>query len=514
MKKRRSMTFGKLGQRPAIQAAVAATGAGFTSSSFLYPAIPDSSQRGGRPGNLDVPAWAQISQQRQRTMMQDSRALFAGSGAVSGACGRLADYAVGWAWKPRYTGTNELFRRVAEARIEGWMQACDIRGGQYDWHTGLRTACISIDRDGDCIAILTTDPDSGGPRVRWIEADRIGQPTSSVRAGGWSYIPDTPQTRGYVGMRSSCGVVFDENERPVAFNVLPYDGVAVPNVWNLIPASSVVWFYEPKWFSQSRGLPSLSHGILDWYDLNETVTAEKIAAKVNSSLALIETNETGRRDLSREAIGAGATQATGQPGLQTQSFEKGLIRYIKATGNIKAHDSNRPSQGWLALMEHLTRSAFSGMGLPMEFAWDSSKIGGAGVRSMVGQVQRAVETRQRVLERPARQILLYAVAYYIEAGEIPPALDWWRWDFSLPPLYSVDMGRDSQNRREDVAMGIRSLRGVLAEDSVDVRTHLAERADDYLIAKAIADEKGVPLTAIWNPDRVQTPVELTTATTE
>lgn len=497
------MTFGRLGKpkpRQAVVAAVAPTGGGFTGSSFLYPTVPDSPQRGGRASNLDTPTWSQIPQTRQRAMMQDARALYGGAGLVKGAVGKLADYAVGWAWHPRYTGTDERFRAIAEAVITDWLNACDVRGGQYDWRVGLRTACISIDRDGDCFAILTTDESSGGPRIQWVEADRIGQPTQAGSRGQWALVPDLPTTRRYAGMKCACGVVFDDVMKPVAFNVLPNDGSsAIPYVWNLIPAESVVWFFDPVWFSQARGIPSISHGVLDFYDLQETVSAEKIAAKVNSSLALIEKNETGRVELGRQAIGAANQPTTGRNGLETQTFAQGLIRYIKTTGSIEAHKSDRPGSGWLALMEHLTRSAFAGMGLPMEFVWDSSKIGGAGVRSMVGQVQRVVETRQRTLYRPAMQCLLYAVASYMERGDIPLATDWYQWDFPLPPLYSVDMGRDSQNRREDFAVGIRSISNILAEESITAREHFLTRANDYLLAKQIADERGVPLQWIMNP---------------
>jgi hypothetical protein len=165
-------------------------------------------------------------------------------------------------------------------------------------------------------------------------------------------------------------------------------------------------------------------------------------------------------------------------------------------------------------MEHLTRSALMGMGLPYEFAWDSSKIGGAGVRSMVGQVQRVVETRQHAMEGPAKAILLYAVASYMRRGDIPFAADWWNWDFSYPALYSVDIGRDSQNRREDFAVGIRSLHGILAEDSIAVRDHLNQRASDYMLAKEISDAQGIPMEWLLNPNKVQPAPEIVAAPAE
>ena len=487
------MTFGSLKRGPVMAQS------SFTASPFLYPATPDSSERGARPV-VDKPTWAMIPQVRQRAMLSDARALYAGSGLVKGACMKLADYAVGWAWQPTYKGNDPRFRAIAEAIINGWMDTCDIRGRGFSWRQSLRTACLSLDRDGDVFAILTTDPETGGPRIRWVEADRIGQPQSAGAYGQWATVPNMPETAGYAGMKCSCGVVVDDNERPVAFNVMPYEGISVPYTWNLIPAESVVWFRDPQWFSQVRGIPSLCGGILDWYDLQETVAAEKIAAKINSSLALIESNETGRRELAKEAIGAANLPTAGKPGtLEHKTFERGLIRWIKTTGKIDTHKAERPGNGWLALMEHLTRSALLGMGLPYEFVWDSSKIGGAGMRSTVGQVGRVIKTRQEVMDGPAKSILLYAVASYMRRGDIPFAADWWNWDLTVPPIYSVDMGRDSQNRREDFAVGIRSLSEILSEESISVRDHLNQRASDYLLAKEISEEQGVPIQWLVNP---------------
>jgi hypothetical protein len=63
----------------------------------------------------------------------------------------------------------------------------------------------------------------------------------------------------------------------------------------------------------------------------------------------------------------------------------------------------------------------------------------------------------------------------------------------------VDIGRDSQNRREDFNVGIRTLSDIVGEDGGDVESHCRARASDYLTAQRVADETGVPLTAIINP---------------
>lgn len=486
--------------RLSVHASVAATGASFTGSQWLYPSAGDSQFRGWRP-NLDREAWAVMPQTRHRAMLSDARYIYAGSGGVAGAVRKKADYAVGWAWTPRYTGTNDFFRRISDKVIQGWMETCDLRGAGYDWHTGLRLASMALDRDGDVFAVLTKDPDTEGPRIQWLEAHRIATPNDyALAADRMNVVPANEQTGGYAGRRVNCGVIYEDNQRPVGYNLIPWQTTyGAPNPWNILPAESVIHLFDAEWHSQVRGIPSLIRAILDWYDIHETVNAEKLAVKLNSRLTLIETNETGRRELGREALGAGRIPTAGEQSIQTQTIAEGLIRYIKPTGKIEAHESNRPGPAWQGFMEFLTRGAFHGMDLPFEFAWDASKIGGANVRAIVGQVQRAIDTRQRVLYRAARQMVLYAVSTYMRRGDIPFAPDWWSWEFSYPAKYSVDIGRDSQNRREDFSMGLQSLTEILAEDGRDTREHLQQRANDYLAAKAIAEATNTPLEWILNP---------------
>ena len=472
----------------------------FSKTSYQYPVSSDSPYRGWRP-NLDREMWATLPQIRFRAMLSDARYIFAGNGSVAGAVRKKADYTIGWSWVPRYTGTNDYFRRIANNVIEGWCQTCDLRGPGYTWQTCLRLASMAIDRDGDCFAVLTTDPDTGGPRIAWLEAHRVGTPYEFTSyLGKMALVPSGPDTGGYEGRRVACGVIYDDNQRPVGYNVFPWQmlyGTIPP--WHILPADSVIHVYDPEWHSQTRGIPSIARAILDWYDIGETVGAEKMGVKLNSKLTLIETNETGRREIGREALGAGEVPDTGRQDLQTQTLADGLIRYIKPTGKIETHESNRPGAAWQGFMEYLARGAFSGMDLPFEFAWDSSKIGGAGVRAMVGQVQRSVETRQRILHAAAMRMLLYAVSVYMRRGDIPFAADWYQWEFSAPAQFSVDLGRDSQNRREDFAMGLQSLTEILQEDGRDTRGHLQQRANDYLLAKEIADANGVPIEFIINP---------------
>ena len=474
-------------------------GYSFTSSSGIMPTSQDTNLRGWRP-SLDADFWRMVPNGQHRAMLSDARYIFGGASMVSGAVLKKAQYVVGDAWVPRYVGRDDNFRRVAEPVMRRWARNCDVRGGPNDWRLNLRNASIAIDRDGDVFAVLT---DVGGsPRIQWLEAHRIGNPSTFTD----SVVPDAAGTQGYAGRYVSSGVIYDDYMRPVGYNLLSGARNSYgTETWRILDAANVVPFFDPVWFSQTRGVPSIVNGILDWYDIGEIKAAETIAVKAASSISLIETNETGRREYGKEALGSGAPM-TGRQGLETRMIEKGLIRYIKAGNNVEAFQSNRPSPAWMGFMEDLKRGAFLGLGLPYEFVWDSAKIGGAGVRSMVGQVQRTVDDRQSVMFQPALTILLWAVARYMRRGDVPFAFDWFEWDFSMPARYSVDLGRDSQNERENLAVGTQTLSQVLGAQGISVADHLNERAADYRLAVSIAEETGTPLSFLLNMGAKAAPV--------
>ncbi|MFZ9683660.1 MAG: hypothetical protein ACO3DQ_10765, partial [Cephaloticoccus sp.] len=188
-----------------------------------------------------------------------------------------------------------------------------------------------------------------------------------------------------------------------------------------------------------------------------------------------------------------------------------LIRYFKANTNqkLEGFQPERPNRDLADFLDHIARSAHRGLGWPIDMH-DMSKIGGAAVRSVMGQIQRSVAQRQDALWTPLLSAVLYATGAFVGNGTLPFARDWWNLGFTLPAKPSVDIGRDSQNRRADVAMGLRSLSEIAEEDGSTAETLLRRRASDWLLRERIATETGVPQTALFNPDvEVGQPMEPT-----
>ena len=467
------------------------------SNTSIYPIVEDTKQRGWRP-QLDRDNAALITRYRHRAMLSDARYVYGGVGQVSGAIRDKANFVVGDAWIPRYNGASESFRKAFNEVIVGrWIRNCDVRGGAYNWQTNVKLACEALDRDGE-IFILTTVSEFGSPRLQFLESHRIGGDSF-----GDNKVPKEANSK-WTGFRICNGIVYDEVMRSVAYNILPADEPYIVNKtpWNLVDATSVIHVIDPQWFSQNRGIPTICNGILDWYDIGEIRDAQKVKVKATSRITLIENNDTGKPDLTKNAMSVRDSADISKIETNSRLIENGLIRYFKAqSGNtLQTFAADTPGSTWESFVKHIERSAHRGMDWPVEMH-DMGSVGGAGVRAVVGQVRRSVINRRSALWNPMLSAVLFAVSYYIKVRkELPMVGDWASIEFTQPADFSVDLGRDSQNRRQDVAMGLRGVDDVLAEEGEgDIEAVFERRAKVYNLREKVAKRFGVPPEAIYNP---------------
>jgi capsid protein len=471
---------------------------------FLYPGSQDGTQRGWRPEvGRDIARL--VTQFRHRAMVSDGRYIYTSSGQVRGAVKEKADYTIGSAWRPVYLGADKAFADAFNATMARWTENCDLRGRPFSLARNAHIACKSFDTDGDFFILLTQN-EAGEPRLQFLEAHRVGSPN------GETLLPlDVRLPNGRLLKAGSIflnGIVYDDYMRPLAYNLVQPDAFLLPysarvrDQYQFLPAEAVIHGFDPEWYSQGRGIPSLIYGILDWYDLSEIREAEKIATKATARVAMIESNESGRAGLPNAHLAAGSG-VTSIDDIDTRNkvISAGLIRYFKANAGhkLEAFQPERPNRDLADFLDHIARSAHRGLGWPIDMH-DMSKIGGAAVRSVMGQIQRSVAQRQDALWTPLLSAVLYATGAFLGTGALPFTRDWWNLGFTLPSKPSVDIGRDSQNRRADVAMGLRSLSEIAEEDGSTAEELLRRRANDWLLRERIATETGVPPTAIFNPD--------------
>ena len=177
----------------------------------------------------------------------------------------------------------------------------------------------------------------------------------------------------------------------------------------------------------------------------------------------------------------------------------GKLVALKPNESLDSFQSNRPSPTFTGFLEHLHRSAALGV-LPFEFAADSSKIGGAGVRLVVAKADRRFSFRQLILiGRFLRPVWAYVIGDAIATGALPLVKDWQCVRFQRPKRVTVDAGREAEQNRADVEAGLKTLSESYAELGLDFEEQAEVRAQNARFLLDLAAKYRVPLELLYRP---------------
>ena len=138
--------------------------------------------------------------------------------------------------------------------------------------------------------------------------------------------------------------------------------------------------------------------------------------------------------------------------------------------------------------------------LPYEFAADSSSIGGAGVRLVVAKADRRFSFRQLILiQRFLRPVWAYVIGDAITTGALPSVKNWHKISATTPRRITVDAGREAQQNRADVELGIKTISEHFAEQGMDFEDEMRVRAQNARRILDLAQEYNIPLEMLWRP---------------
>tara|TARA_R110002012_G_scaffold130733_4_gene283284 strand:- start:2146 stop:3615 length:1470 start_codon:yes stop_codon:yes gene_type:complete len=440
-------------------------------SSSIYPTAANSAQRiaqGDQNGDLlDL-----MSRHKTLLMRSDSRYIYASSSTVNGAVMQKAGKVYGGSWRFQSHSKDANFVAAVESDMQSIDRILDIRGPQFPWCRSIKIESKSLDVDGDLFVLLTETKD-GFPQLQYLEAHRIGQT---------HYDNDDRVNSGtYNGLKIKNGIIYNDFGREVAYRVIDDNG----EDWRDVSARDMVHITDPDWFSQGRGVPTIAAGMLDWYDLAEVRDFEKIAQKVNAALTLKEKNETGKKDAASLLIN-GQGGASNAP-FQSELINGGTIRYLKNSASLEAHESSRPSDGFLKFTDKIEASAFLAMRWRREML-DSSAVGGAGVRAFQRDINDSIFDRVDVLAQFRKRIALYVIAKRAKQGVYTLPTDWMKCSFTKPREFTVDDGNSRKADRDDVRAGLASVPEILSKRGYDPIEFTRKNAEYLKEREAIAKE--------------------------
>lgn len=424
-----------------------------------------------------------------RAVLSLSRRLWANNGIVKGATVQKAMHAIGRAWNPVFRGADQDWGKVATEWLRLWYGTCNVRGENHDFKTTLYLSSIAIDRDGDQGLLLTTSEEGDWPMLQTIPAHRIGQRSKS----------ETRVEFGpYAGLEISHGVITNRQGRPVAYRVLGEGEEDDRDV----SARDLVFSYDPEWADQLRGFPIFSHALNDLRDADQSQYWEQLNQLASSSRTIIEHNESGQADVNDPGMILGGSGADSQTSIER--LEGGTITYFKAgTGSkLEQFVNMRPGADWDSFQDRLARKALLGIGWPYSLCWKPDGQNGTQERAEIEKARTTILDRQELLRPMAQRIVGYAISKAINEGILPgyrgadPA-GFLNWDFTLPPRFSIDLGRDGAARREDYKLGFKNLADVVAEQGEVLEQHMDARERETIDlverARRVATRTGIDL---------------------
>lgn len=428
---------------------------------------------GAKPDNKLKPGWATRMEDIARavtygdwkTIVSSCRRIYANLDVIKGAIAQKAMHSVGRAWAPVFVGKitpeTKKWADAAKRWLETeWFPVCDVRGGVFDFRTGLYLDSVAFDRDGDNAVILTETPE-GYPQIQRIPCHRIGQFGIASNIVGDEAETVTLDGDGgqstakglYKGMRIEHGIIYNDYGRAVAIRHIGPFAMGTPQDISLRDAD---FRFDPEYVDQGRGFPTMSGSVNFLASTFLAHEYEQQALLLAGSIGLLEYNEMGAADttdpsqVNSDALAA--TVAAKAPA--TETIFGGTTRYIssKNPGNkLEAFSAGaRPSQQWVDFQDRIIRNALCGMNWPYSLVWKPESMTGTQERSAIEQARAAVKDRQDLLLPRARRIVGFAISKAMKLGILEPypgedAGGFLKWSFEMPPEFNIDHGREDES---------------------------------------------------------------------
>jgi capsid protein len=432
-----------------------------------------SPRRGSVPGASPTDARNELTPGVRTELVRKSRYLHKNSGFMRELVANMAIYSTGDGIRVQAQSPKPEWNRAAEAYFALWSARCEITR-RFSFEECQALVCRGMDIDGEYFIHKTRDAE-GEPRIQLIESHRIGDEFGSK---------DTID-----------GVGLDAWGAPIFYRVLEDNGKGRD-----LPAEAILHIHEPEWAGGVRSHPTIQHSINHVLDEMELLALEKHAVKDNADVSRILKTARGEIDDNGDFVVGGASSGVeSSDPVSLQRIVGGKLIALKPDESLDSFQSNRPSPTFTGFLEHLRRDSALGM-IPFEFAADSSKIGGAGVRLIVAKADRRFSFRQMILERRLiKPVWTYVIGDAINRGLLPPIEGWWKISSVPPKRVTVDAGREAQQNRADVEMGLKTLSDHFQELGADFGEEIERRASDAKLILETAAKHGIPVEMLWKP---------------
>lgn len=445
----------------------------------LIPSATQNNKRKFIPF-LDKDFHRNVSDLGRRVLASIGLNIYFACPAVRGAIEEFCEIATR-VFTPQYRGTSARFKNLIETALYEHDRVIDFAGFPFCMETWRMDVLRSIFLSGDLGTALIED--GGMPYIQVIPGHRIASDKCVVEGGP------------YDGARIEQGVILDNFNRVLAYRVLTGADADMQSFRD-ISAQSMFLSFRPMFPGQVRGVSLLGIAGWDFQDLSESRLFELLAQKQGAGRVFQEFNETGEAPIGSDHIvgpSSGSDTGSSPSGLWREVIDGGINTYFQAnSGQRLEHVKfDRPSANQQAWVAQVTREAFAGTNLSVDFHLDPTKLAGANGRILIDKLNVMMAGwLRRIVEPAQRRIDAFRVPKLVGNGVLPS--DWFNIEYQGPPKLTADRKYDADVAAIEIRTGVttRAKRaGELGEDLVDVRDlRQREVTDKYRRAREIIAE--------------------------
>lgn len=324
---------------------------------------------------------------------------------------------------PQSLARDEVWAQESE---EAFLETAKIldRSRKLDY-SGICAMHIKRDLvDGDLGTVLL---DSAFPQLAFVESHRI---TATGKES-----PDIVD-----------GVQVNKQGTPLNYFVRTEDDNSIP-----IPARDFILTFKPAGRAdQVRGVTEFHAALTHLHDLFHDIYREEIlAVKEAGAIGL-----TVKGGAAKQLFGRLSKDKNGS--VTMEPVRAGAMLKLGAGEEVQSFQSNRPSPTFAGFSELIIRDICCSIGWPIEFVYGTAGQGTA-ERKVLQQAQWVVDEWSAILENQfLTRLWGWVISKLIKSKKLGRNPDWWRVAYLRSAKMTVDVGRESQQRRQNILLGIES----------------------------------------------------------
>lgn len=420
------------------------------------------------------------------------RMLYANVGFVRSFIRTGADL-VGWL-TPQSQCEDEDWRKLAEQVFWDRCMTEEVfdLNGKFDFHAAQVMLNRCRMKDGDVLTVLS-EWSNKAAAVAFYEAHQLANPKDAN--SNWRD-----------------GVLTAPGGRHLAYGLRDSQTGKVV----VIPAKDVIYYGEFDCPGHVRAVPPLAHAVNHAIDITEVWGFTKQGIKIASLLGTVIEQEKDSTPRTRQGMTGGprveAPAETSARFKMSEVFAGGQVATLGPGEKIKILHDDRPSPEQRAFSADLIRDIAVGFDLSPEVVWEMGGLTGPAVRFVMERTDRWIRARRQRQRVWATRVWRYVIAKELKAGRLPMPKKgrWWDLDFTAQRSLTIDRGKESTSRLNELDAGVSTWADWEEFDGRDWQDRVNQRIREVKFAKDRCQAEGLEFSEVFRGRPGAAPVQVTT----